>query len=169
MFLIRRHRFSFETFQGWTFRLPFCLMPAHAFKKLSGFRDRFQKIGTCVASISAKNRQYFFAIEHWISDYFLFSSSNFAFYLRFYDEFCPDFATNSRKEWRVSLFQSILRKQIRNLQKIILEFVKIDWCFFDDVQAPSAHKLSTRDDVQARTSSVRSYVQAPCQTNSKFA
>ena len=37
--------------------------------------------------------------------------------------FFPDFATNSRKQWRVSLFQSNLRKQIRNLPKI-LNFVK---------------------------------------------
>ena len=36
---------------------------------------------------------------------------------------CPDFATNSRKEWRLSLFQSILRKRIRKLPKI-LKFVK---------------------------------------------
>ena len=33
--------------------------------------------------------------------------------------FFPDFATNSRKEWRVSLFQSNLRKQIRKLPKIL--------------------------------------------------
>ena len=38
--------------------------------------------------------------------------------------FCPDFATNSRKEWRVSLFQSNLRKRIGNLPKI-LKSVKI--------------------------------------------
>ena len=34
-------------------------------------------------------------------------------------KFCPDFATNSRKEWRVSLLQSNLRKQIRKLPKIL--------------------------------------------------
>ena len=38
--------------------------------------------------------------------------------------FFPDFAPNSRKEWRVSLFQSNLRKQIRKLPKI-LKFVRI--------------------------------------------
>ena len=38
--------------------------------------------------------------------------------------FFPDFAPNSRKEWRLLLFQSNLRKQIRNLPKI-LNFVKI--------------------------------------------
>ena len=37
---------------------------------------------------------------------------------------CPDFATNYREEWRVSSFQSNLRKQFRNLPKI-LNFVKI--------------------------------------------
>ena len=44
-------------------------------------------------------------------------------------EFCPDFATNSRKEWRVSLFQSNLRKQIRKLPKI-LKSVKIIHYYF---------------------------------------
>ena len=39
-------------------------------------------------------------------------------------KFCPDFATNFRKEWRVSLFQSKLRKQIRKLPKF-LKSVKI--------------------------------------------
>ena len=39
-------------------------------------------------------------------------------------KFCPDFATNPRKEWRVSLFQSTLRKQIGKLPKI-LKSVKI--------------------------------------------
>ena len=39
-------------------------------------------------------------------------------------KFCTDFATNSRKEWRVSLFQSDLRKQIGKLPKI-LKSVKI--------------------------------------------
>ena len=34
-------------------------------------------------------------------------------------KFCPDFATNSRKEWRVPFFHTILRKQIRNLPKIL--------------------------------------------------
>ena len=39
--------------------------------------------------------------------------------------FFPDFATDSRKEWRVSLFQSNLRKQIRKLPKILKWSVKI--------------------------------------------
>ena len=38
--------------------------------------------------------------------------------------FFPDFAPNSRKEWRLLLFQSNLRKQIRKLPKI-LNFLKI--------------------------------------------
>jgi len=38
--------------------------------------------------------------------------------------FFPDFAPNSRKEWRLLLFQSNLRKQIRKLPKI-LKFVRI--------------------------------------------
>ena len=46
------------------------------------------------------------------------------FFCEFLMKFCPDFATNSRKEWRVSLFQSNLRKQIRKLPKI-LKSVKI--------------------------------------------
>ena len=38
--------------------------------------------------------------------------------------FCPDLATNSREEWRLSLFQSNLRKQIGKLLKF-LKFVEI--------------------------------------------
>ena len=51
--------------------------------------------------------------------FYIFSSSNFAFFCEFLMKFCPDFATNSRKESRVSLFQSNLRKQIRKLPKIL--------------------------------------------------
>ena len=39
-------------------------------------------------------------------------------------DFFPDFAPNSRKGWRLLLFQSNLRKQIRQLPKI-LKFVRI--------------------------------------------
>ena len=56
--------------------------------------------------------------------FFIFSS-NFAFFCDFLMKFCSDFATNSRKEWRVSLFQLNLRKQIRKLPKI-LKSVKIN-------------------------------------------
>ena len=55
---------------------------------------------------------------------FFFFSWNFAFFFEFFMKACLDFATNSRKEWRVSLFQSNLRKQIRKLPKI-LKSVKI--------------------------------------------
>ena len=43
-------------------------------------------------------------------------------------KFCPDFVTNSRKEWRVSLFQLNLRKQIRNLPKILKSVKIIHYC-----------------------------------------
>ena len=47
------------------------------------------------------------------------------FFCEYLMKFCPDFATNSRKEWRVSLVQSNLRKQIRKLPKILKWSVKI--------------------------------------------
>ena len=51
---------------------------------------------------------------------FFVSNLNFAiFFCEFLMKFCPDFATNYRKKWRVSLFQSNLRKQIRKLPKIL--------------------------------------------------
>ena len=44
----------------------------------------------------------FSRLKNWISDVFSFSASNFAiFFSEFFMKFCPDFATNSRKEWRV--------------------------------------------------------------------
>ena len=54
-------------------------------------------------------------------------------------KFCPEFATNSRKEGRVSLFQSNLRKQIRKLPKI-LKSVKIIqyYSFVSLLPAPKA-------------------------------
>ena len=45
------------------------------------------------------------------------------FFCEFLMKICPDFATNSREECRLPLFQSNLRKQIRNLPKI-LKFVR---------------------------------------------
>ena len=42
--------------------------------------------------------------------------------------FFPDFAPNSRKEWRVSLFHSNLRKQIRKLPKILKSVKIIQYC-----------------------------------------
>ena len=53
--------------------------------------------------------------------------------------FFPDFAPNSRKEWRLLLFQSNLRKQIRKLPKI-LKFVRIIHYYskiFSGVLSPS--------------------------------
>ena len=72
-------------------------------------------------NFSQKSSTFF---REWINEFPIFS-----FLIIFYIEscsflwifmkFCPDFATNSRKEWRVSLFQSNFRKQIRELPKII--------------------------------------------------
>ena len=39
------------------------------------------------------------------------------FFCEFLMKFCPDFATNSREEWRVSLFQSNLRNKLENCRK----------------------------------------------------
>ena len=68
-------------------------------------------------NFSQKSSTFF---REWIIEFplFSFSASNFALFLIIFDEICPDFATNSRKEWRVSLLQSNLRKQIRKLPKI---------------------------------------------------
>ena len=73
-------------------------------------------------NFSQKSSTFF---RDWILNFwfFHFSRQNLHFVLRFLMKFCPDFATNSRKEWRVSLFQSNLRKQIRKLPKF-MEFVK---------------------------------------------
>ena len=48
--------------------------------------------------ISAKNRRHFFAIEYRISDFFHFSRQKLYFFYEFLMKFCPDFATNFRKE-----------------------------------------------------------------------
>ena len=77
-------------------------------------------------NFSQKSSTFF---REWIMNLRFFSFlkrfvSNFAFFCEFLMKFCPDFATNSRKKWRVSLFQSNLRKQIRKLPKI-LKSVKI--------------------------------------------
>ena len=64
--------------------------------------------------------------REWINEYSLIQSQTIRilhFFCEFLMNFFPDFAPNSRKMWRVSLFQSNLRKQIRNLPKI-LNFVK---------------------------------------------
>ena len=56
--------------------------------------------------------------------FFMFPVKFCIFFCECLMKFCPDFATNSRKEWRLSLLQSILRKQIRKLPNF-LKFVKI--------------------------------------------
>ena len=57
--------------------------------------------------------------------------------------FFPDFAPNSRKEWRLLLFQSNLRKQIRKLPKI-LKFVRINTELFTIFQNYSLVSLGAR-------------------------
>ena len=61
------------------------------------------------------------------------------FFCEFLMKFCSDFATNSRKEWRVSLFQSNLRKhigkiaensEIRFCEKYSLLFIIIHYYSF---------------------------------------
>ena len=63
--------------------------------------------------------KHFFANEYWISVFPHLLCRILHFFRDFFSEICPDFATNSWKEWRVSLFQSNLRKQIRKLPKIL--------------------------------------------------
>ena len=48
--------------------------------------------------ISAKNRQHFFAIELLNFRFFFIFCVEFCIFLRIFMNFCPDFATNSRKE-----------------------------------------------------------------------
>ena len=69
--------------------------------------------------IAAKSRQHFFANEQMNFRFFHFLRQILHFVCEFFMKFCPDFATNSRKEWYVSLFQSNLRKQIRKLPKCL--------------------------------------------------
>ena len=74
---------------------------------------------------SQKSSTFF---REWMNEfpiYFIFCVEFCNFFFECLMNFCPDFATNSRKERRVSLFQSNLPKQIRKLPKI-LNFVKIN-------------------------------------------
>ena len=75
--------------------------------------------------ISAKNRQHFFTIEY-LNFRFVFSisSSNLAFFLQIFDEFFSGFRAKFQERVTSVAFESILRKQIRKLPKI-LKFVKI--------------------------------------------
>ena len=63
--------------------------------------------------------KHFFANEYWISVFPHLLCRILHFFCDFFSEICPDFAKNSREEWRVSLFQSNLRKQTRKLPKIL--------------------------------------------------
>ena len=74
-------------------------------------------------NFSQKSSTFF---REWITNFrfFHFSCRNLHFFCEFLMKFCPDFATNSREKWRVSIFQSNLRKHIRKLPKF-LKFVKI--------------------------------------------
>ena len=76
-----------------------------------------------ISNFQPKIANIFSRLNNWISDFFNFFIE-FCIFLRIFDENFPDFAPNSRKGWRLSLFQSILRKQIRKLPKI-LKSVKI--------------------------------------------
>ena len=68
---------------------------------------------------SAKNRQHFFAIEWWISDFFHFSRQKLHFFLQIFDEFLSGFRDKFQKRVTSVAFQSNLRKQIRKLPKIL--------------------------------------------------
>ena len=74
-------------------------------------------------------------------------------------KFCPDFATNSRKERRVSLFQSNLRIQMRKLPKI-LKSVKIIH-YYSSVSLSYLVLLLREQDVHARDDVVGSAREAP--------
>ena len=66
---------------------------------------------------STKNRQHFFAIE-WLHFWsFHFSCENLHSFSDFFMKICPDFATNSRKEWRLSLFNQICENKLENCRK----------------------------------------------------
>ena len=74
----------------------------------------------CTAQISKfqpKIVNIFSRMDNEFPIFFIFCDE-FCIFLRFFMKFCPDFATNSRKEWRVSLFQLNLRKQIWKLPRI---------------------------------------------------
>ena len=77
------------------------------------------------------------------------TTSNFAiFFCECLMNFSPDFAPNSRKEWRLLLLQSNLRTQVRKLPKI-LTFVRVK--FFAIIQNYSLVSL----DVLARPQRAR--------------
>ena len=67
-------------------------------------------------NFSQKSPTFF---RDWIIEFsiFSFSSSNFAFFLRIFDVFFPDFAPNSRKECRLSLFNQFCENKLENCRK----------------------------------------------------
>ena len=67
-------------------------------------------------NFSQKSSTFF---REWIMNFRFcsISSSNFAFFCEFLMKFCPEFATNSRKEWRVSLFNQICEGKIKSCRK----------------------------------------------------
>ena len=67
--------------------------------------------------ISAKNRQHFFAIESLNFRFFHFLRRILHFFCEFLMIFFPDFAPNSRKEWRLSLFNQFCEKKLENCRK----------------------------------------------------
>ena len=93
----------------------------------SSWRD-LQDLHLCDLHIFAPFRSQNFSqksstfVREWIIEFPIFSifCVEFVFFSPIFQllmKFCPDFATNSRKEWRESRFQSNLRKQIRKLPK----------------------------------------------------
>ena len=90
--------------------------------------------------ISAKNRQHVFAIEKLNFRFFSISSSNFAFFLRNFDEFFSGFRAKLQKRVRSVAFQSILRKRIRKLPKFlkILKIIQFYSILFNRVLSGAA-------------------------------
>ena len=69
----------------------------------------------------------FFAIELMNFRFFSFFSSNFAFFLRIFDEFFSGFRAKFQKRVTSVAFQSNLRKQIRKLPKILKSVKSIQY------------------------------------------
>ena len=63
----------------------------------------------------------FFAIEiHWINEFSLIQSQKsriLHFFCEFLMNFFPDFAPNSRKQWRLSFFNQICENKLENCRK----------------------------------------------------
>ena len=89
-------------------------------------------------NFSQKSSTFF---RDWIIEFPIFSisSSNFAFFLRNFDEFFPDFAPNSRKEWGLSLFNQFCENELENYRN----FWKF-WKLFNFIQFYSIVSLIGR-------------------------